>query len=57
MLRARQLEDLPDDVDPTKKEEYLAPEVFADVFGVSWDKFQGMPQWKRVQKKKEVGLF
>ena len=57
VLRARQLEDLPDDVDPTRKEEYLSAEDFSSAFGVSWERFQAMPQWKRVQKKKEVGLF
>ncbi|XP_037091154.1 advillin-like [Pollicipes pollicipes] len=57
VLKEKELAALPDDVDPTRKEEYLAPEEFTKVFGISWAEFQRMPQWKRVQKKKAVGLF
>ncbi|XP_061082475.1 villin-1 isoform X1 [Conger conger] len=50
-------EDLPEGVDPTRKEEYLSGEDFALVLGVSRLDYYAMPDWKQKQLKKEKGLF
>jgi hypothetical protein len=44
-------------IDVTRKEEYLAPDVFAQLFGTDKASFAAMPKWKRDTKKKELGLF
>uniref|UniRef100_A0A8C7SEQ1 Villin-1 n=1 Tax=Oncorhynchus mykiss TaxID=8022 RepID=A0A8C7SEQ1_ONCMY len=56
-LLNRQTEDLPDGVDPTKKEEYLSNADFALILGVSRVEFYSMPTWKQQNLKKEKGLF
>ncbi|XP_029566748.1 villin-1-like isoform X1 [Salmo trutta] len=56
-LLNRQTEDLPDGVDPTKKEEYLSNDDFALILGVSRVEFYSMPTWKQQNLKKEKGLF
>ena len=48
---------LDDGIDPTKKEDYLSAADFASVFGMERAAFGALPAWKRLQKKKEVGLF
>uniref|UniRef100_A0A8C9VK43 Villin-1 n=1 Tax=Scleropages formosus TaxID=113540 RepID=A0A8C9VK43_SCLFO len=50
-------ENLPEGVDPTKKEEYLSNEDFALVLGMSRLDFYAMPIWKQKNMKKEKGLF
>ncbi|XP_036400922.1 villin-1 [Megalops cyprinoides] len=50
-------DDLPEGVDPTKKEEYLSHEDFALVLGMSRLDFYSMPLWKQQNLKKEKGLF
>ncbi|XP_071781783.1 villin-1 [Centroberyx gerrardi] len=50
-------EDLPDGVDPSRKEEHLSNEEFALVLGVSRLHFYSMPVWKQQNLKKEKGLF
>ena len=44
-------------VDPDLKEEYLADELFMEVFGMERDEFYKLPVWKKKQLKKGVGLF
>ena len=56
-LRHRDADMLPEDVDPSIKERYLAPEVFQELFGMSLDAFGGLPTWKQQQLKKKVDLF
>uniref|UniRef100_A0A4W5P2M2 Villin-1 n=1 Tax=Hucho hucho TaxID=62062 RepID=A0A4W5P2M2_9TELE len=58
-LRHLQLrsEDLPDGVDPTKKEEHLSNDDFTLILGVSRVEFYSMPNWKQQNLKKEKGLF
>lgn len=46
-----------DGIDPERKEEYLSEEQFEEAFGTGKDAFAAMPKWKRIQKKKDVGLF
>ncbi|KAG9349429.1 hypothetical protein JZ751_027872 [Albula glossodonta] len=50
-------EDLPEGVDPTRKEEYLSNEDFALILGVARLDFYSMPAWKQKNLKKEKGLF
>uniref|UniRef100_A0A8C7Q8Q6 Villin-1 n=1 Tax=Oncorhynchus mykiss TaxID=8022 RepID=A0A8C7Q8Q6_ONCMY len=52
-----QTEDLPEGVDPTKKEEHLSNDDFALILGVSRAEFYSMPNWKQQNMKKEKGLF
>uniref|UniRef100_A0A673Z6P2 Villin-1 n=1 Tax=Salmo trutta TaxID=8032 RepID=A0A673Z6P2_SALTR len=52
-----QTEDLPEGVDPTKKEEHLSNDDFALILGVSRVEFYSMPNWKQQNLKKEKGLF
>jgi len=47
----------PEGVDVTKKEMYLAEEDFEQVFHMSKEDFLQLPEWKRINHKKEVGLF
>jgi len=44
-------------LDMTALETYLTPEEFFDVFGITFEDFLKLPQWKRVEAKKIVGLF
>ncbi|KAJ8416680.1 hypothetical protein AAFF_G00325580 [Aldrovandia affinis] len=53
----RLAEDLPEGVDPTKKEEYLSNEDFALVLGMARLEFYSMPHWKQQNLKKQSGLF
>ncbi|KAJ8403509.1 hypothetical protein AAFF_G00352810 [Aldrovandia affinis] len=53
----RLTEELPEGVDPTRKEEYLSNEDFALVLGVARLDFYSMPIWKQKNLKKEKGLF
>ncbi|KAG7257054.1 hypothetical protein CRUP_002468, partial [Coryphaenoides rupestris] len=53
----QQKEDLPEGVDPTRKEEHLNNEDFALVLEMSRLEFYSMPTWKQQNLKKEKGLF
>jgi len=44
-------------IDPSKKEMYLATEIFTKTFGCSKQDWETRPQWKRNAEKKKVGLF
>ena len=48
---------LPDDFDPTMKEQYLSADDFEETFGMSRDAFNGLAKWKRNAEKKKHGLF
>ncbi|XP_007445271.1 advillin-like [Python bivittatus] len=50
-------DDLPGDVDPAKKENFLSDDDFMRVFGIPWEKFAALPTWKQLHMKKERGLF
>lgn len=50
-------EDLPEGVDPTRKEEYLSNEDFTLIVGMSRMDFYAMPTWKQLNLKKSKGLF
>ncbi|XP_061470969.1 advillin isoform X2 [Rhineura floridana] len=50
-------DELPEDVDPAKKENFLSAQDFLQVFGIPRDKFAALPTWKQLHMKKERGLF
>ncbi|XP_075757834.1 advillin [Pelodiscus sinensis] len=52
-----QKDELPGDVDPAKKENYLSPRDFVAVFGIEREEFAALPGWKQINLKKEKGLF
>ncbi|XP_044073526.1 advillin [Siniperca chuatsi] len=49
--------ELPEGVDSTQKEKHLSDSDFNDVFGITKDDFASLPQWKRLNMKKEKGMF
>uniref|UniRef100_A0A5F8GAA5 Advillin n=1 Tax=Monodelphis domestica TaxID=13616 RepID=A0A5F8GAA5_MONDO len=57
VLLKNQDQELPGDVDPAKKENYLSDEDFVAVFGITREKFAALPVWKQLNLKKEKGLF
>ena len=50
-------EEIPADVDPSKKESYLSDAEFEKKFGCDRAAFESSPSWKKVVLKKKVGLF
>ncbi|XP_053327026.1 villin-1 [Spea bombifrons] len=50
-------EDLPADVDPSRKEDYLSSQEFQSIFQMSPGEFQALPEWKKQNLKKAKGLF
>ncbi|KAM3927979.1 villin-1-like [Leptodactylus fuscus] len=57
LLLNKVAEDLPDGVDPSKKEMYLSDGDFANIFGMSKAQFYQLPKWKQQNVKKQYGLF
>jgi len=55
LLRRR--DGLPEEIVVHKKEQYLSDEDFKKVFGLTKEKFNLLPKWKKQAKKKEVYLF
>ncbi|XP_046508322.1 actin-binding LIM protein 1 isoform X15 [Equus quagga] len=45
------------DVDRTRLERHLAPEVFREIFGMSIQEFDKLPLWRRNDLKKKAKLF
>ncbi|KAK2862272.1 hypothetical protein Q5P01_001805 [Channa striata] len=56
-LVGKLVSDLPEGVDPTKKEKHLSDSDFTSVFGMDRDNFASLPQWKQLKLKKEKGMF
>ncbi|XP_026708804.1 villin-1 isoform X2 [Athene cunicularia] len=50
-------EDLPQGVDPSRKEYHLSDQDFQAVFGMSRSTFGNLPLWKQQKLKKDKGLF
>ncbi|MCO5558070.1 hypothetical protein L7F22_011646 [Adiantum nelumboides] len=44
-------------VDPERREAYLAPEEFKELFGMDSDEFYELPKWKQEKQKKALNLF
>ncbi|XP_017502790.3 advillin isoform X4 [Manis javanica] len=57
VLLKNQNQELPEDVDPAKKENYLSEQDFVSVFRITRGQFAALPGWKQLQMKKEKGLF
>ncbi|KAL6086337.1 hypothetical protein STEG23_000135, partial [Scotinomys teguina] len=57
VLLKSQNQELPEDVNPAKKENYLSEQDFVSVFGITRGQFTALPGWKQLQMKKEKGLF
>ncbi len=49
--------ELPNDVDPSRKEAYLSDSDFKDLFKMDREAFDALPQWKQVNMKKSLRLF
>ncbi|XP_075055429.1 advillin [Mixophyes fleayi] len=56
-LKGKQIDELPEWVDPTRKEMYLSDQDFVFVFGMTKGTFSAFPSWKQLNIKKELGLF
>ncbi|XP_068123506.1 advillin [Hyperolius riggenbachi] len=56
-LKGKQKEELPENVDPSKKENYLSDRDFVTVFGMDRGKFSALPPWKQLNLKKQLGFF
>ncbi|XP_004601712.2 advillin [Sorex araneus] len=50
-------EELPEGINPAKKENYLSEQDFVSVFGITRGQFAALPGWKQLQMKKDKGLF
>ncbi|XP_045148173.1 advillin isoform X2 [Echinops telfairi] len=57
VLLKNQNQELPEDVNPAKKENHLSEQDFVSVFGITRGQFLTLPGWKQLQLKKEKGLF
>ena len=56
-LQHRNIENYDQLVDKNNREQYLSPEEFEEVFGMTKDEFAKLPKWKRVNKKRAVHLY
>ncbi|XP_026795233.2 actin-binding LIM protein 1a isoform X2 [Pangasianodon hypophthalmus] len=57
MVTSRGRIKLPRDVDRTRLERHLAPEMFFEIFGMEIQEFDKLPLWKRNDMKKKARLF
>ena len=44
-------------IDKNNREQYLSPQEFESVFGMTKDEFAKLPKWKRVNKKRSLHLY
>ncbi|XP_044893820.1 villin-like protein isoform X4 [Felis catus] len=56
-LMHRAVEDLPEGVDPARKEFYLSDSDFQEIFGKSKEEFYSMAKWRQQQEKQQLGFF
>lgn len=57
MLINKTASELPSNVNPERKEEYLLDEDFQDIFGMSREEFNNAPSWRQMILKKNKQLF
>ncbi|KAL1262580.1 hypothetical protein QQF64_005319, partial [Cirrhinus molitorella] len=57
VVTSRSRSKLPRDVDRTRLERHLAPEMFFEIFGMEIQEFDRLPLWKRNELKKKARLF
>uniref|UniRef100_A0A669CX69 Villin like n=1 Tax=Oreochromis niloticus TaxID=8128 RepID=A0A669CX69_ORENI len=50
-------DELPDGVDPTRKEDYLSDQDFENLLGSTRADFQRLPKWRQNDLKKKAGIF
>ena len=48
---------MPPNVDPKRREMYLADLEFLDVFGCTKASFEKKAEWQKTQLRKKAGLF
>ena len=48
---------MPNDVDRERLERHLSPDEFQKLFSMTIEKFNELPEWKRVDLKKRLKLF
>ncbi|XP_020792604.1 advillin [Boleophthalmus pectinirostris] len=53
----KQPDELPEGVDPSKREKHLSDADFSELFGMTKEEYDAIPQWKQLKLKKEKGLF
>ena len=46
-----------EDLDPSRKEDYLSDADFNEAFKMTRAQFAGQPKWKQQTKKREAGMF
>ncbi|KAG9491613.1 hypothetical protein GDO78_000237 [Eleutherodactylus coqui] len=56
-LKGKQKHELPEGVDPARKESYLSDRDFIAAFGMTRGEFSALPSWKQLNLKKQIGLF
>ena len=56
-LKVENIAGLPQEVDRSKREEYLEDDVFQNLFKMDLKAFLALPKWKRDGEKKKHGLF
>lgn len=56
-LHVKNPDQLPACVDPANKELYLNDEDFQRIFAMTYEQFDVLPRWKKLDLKKKVGLF
>lgn len=56
-IQQRSIQNYDSVIDKNNREQYLSPEEFKKVFGMSKDDFAKLPKWKRVNKKREHRLY
>ncbi|XP_024618938.1 villin-1 [Neophocaena asiaeorientalis asiaeorientalis] len=56
-LANKPVEELPEGVDPSRREKHLSVEDFTKALGMTPAAFSALPRWKQQNLKKEKGLF
>lgn len=57
ILKQKDADKLPPEVDAKHKEDFLSEADFKAVFGIDRDDYEKLPQWKQINLKKKAGLF
>jgi len=57
VLRIKDTDELPDEIDPTKKEDFLSDGDFEMVFEMNREAFTALPSWKQQNLKKKAGIY
>lgn len=52
-----EVNELPDSVDPKRKEIYLTNDDFVSIFDMNFSEFEMLPNWKKQELKKKFKLF